>query len=162
MPFLRNILKDLVDKRLWPVALLLVGALVAVPVVLGRSGGDTAAPPPAPIADAAPGSAAAGSSVNRAAVSLDTEPSDRRHLDGKVRDPFSAPNVATKKAAPKTTTAADAAPAPVATSPTPSSPSSGSASAGAGATAASTGAGTSSGSTPSKPATTTPRPKTTK
>jgi hypothetical protein len=35
MSFLRNLVSDLVEKRLWPVALLLVGALVAVPFVLG-------------------------------------------------------------------------------------------------------------------------------
>src|SRR4051794_33346161 len=153
MPFLRNILKDLVDKRLWPVALLLVGALVAVPMALGRSPGDTAAPAPAPIADAATGSAAAGGTVSKAAVSLETESSDRRHLDGKVRDPFSAPKVATtRKAAPKAATTAAPAPAPAATSPSPSATTSGSGSG---------GTGPSSGSTPSKPRTTTPKPKTT-
>ena len=35
MSFLRNLVSDLVEKRLWPVALLLVGALVAVPFLLG-------------------------------------------------------------------------------------------------------------------------------
>ena len=38
MSFLRNLVSDLVEKRLWPVALLLVGALVAVPFVLGGGG----------------------------------------------------------------------------------------------------------------------------
>ncbi|MEA2320867.1 MAG: hypothetical protein QOD81_717, partial [Solirubrobacteraceae bacterium] len=33
MSFLRTIVRDLVERRLWPVALLLVAALVAVPVV---------------------------------------------------------------------------------------------------------------------------------
>ena len=37
MSILRNVWADLVGKRLWPVALLLVGALVAVPVLLGGS-----------------------------------------------------------------------------------------------------------------------------
>ena len=37
----RNIFNDLVDRRLWPVALALVAALVAVPVMLG--GGSSAA-----------------------------------------------------------------------------------------------------------------------
>ena len=35
MPFLKNIGHDLIEKRLWPVAVLLVLALVAVPVLLG-------------------------------------------------------------------------------------------------------------------------------
>jgi hypothetical protein len=45
MSFLRNLVSDLVDKRLWPVAILLVGALVAVPFLLGGGGSeaDTAA-----------------------------------------------------------------------------------------------------------------------
>jgi hypothetical protein len=42
MSFLRNLLADLVEKRLWPVAVLLVGALVAVPLVLGGGGGGSA------------------------------------------------------------------------------------------------------------------------
>ncbi len=43
MTFLRNLLADLVEKRLWPVALVLAGALVAVPFLLGGGGdaGDT-------------------------------------------------------------------------------------------------------------------------
>jgi hypothetical protein len=50
MSFLRNLVSDLVEKRLWPVALLLVGALVAVPFVLGGGGSEadtaaTATPP---------------------------------------------------------------------------------------------------------------------
>ncbi len=40
MKQLRDLISDIVDRRLWPVALGLVVALVAVPVVLGR-GGDT-------------------------------------------------------------------------------------------------------------------------
>jgi hypothetical protein len=52
----RNIWSDLVDKRLWPVALVLVVALVAIPVVLAKpapkgptartSEASTSAPPP--------------------------------------------------------------------------------------------------------------------
>lgn len=38
MSFLRNLVSDLVDKRLWPVAIVLVGALVAVPFLLGGGG----------------------------------------------------------------------------------------------------------------------------
>lgn len=35
MNFLKNVLSDLIEKRLWPVAIALVAALVAVPIVLG-------------------------------------------------------------------------------------------------------------------------------
>jgi hypothetical protein len=38
MSFLRNLLADLVDKRLWPLAVALLGALVAVPFLLGGGG----------------------------------------------------------------------------------------------------------------------------
>ena len=38
MKQLRDLISDIVDRRLWPVALGLVVALVAVPVVLGRCG----------------------------------------------------------------------------------------------------------------------------
>jgi hypothetical protein len=36
MTFLRNIGHDLIEKRLWPLALLLVAALIAAPIVLAR------------------------------------------------------------------------------------------------------------------------------
>jgi hypothetical protein len=46
--FVRELFSDLVERRLWPVALLLVGALVAVPVVLKKSpAGESAAKPSA-------------------------------------------------------------------------------------------------------------------
>ena len=117
MPLLRNVLKDLVDKRLWPVAVLLVAALVAAPVVLGRSGDD--APAPAPVTDPPAGSAAAtdaNGTAAKAAVTLDTDANERRHLDGAVRDPFRAPKAAAKKkakvkASAPTTTAPVAVPA---------------------------------------------------
>jgi hypothetical protein len=37
MTFLRSLVQDLIDKRLWPVAIVLVVAAVAVPVVLKKS-----------------------------------------------------------------------------------------------------------------------------
>jgi hypothetical protein len=47
--FVRNLLADLVAKRLWPVALVLACALVAVPVLLAR-GVDSGDPPIVPVA----------------------------------------------------------------------------------------------------------------
>jgi hypothetical protein len=44
--FLLDLWQDLQAKRLWPVAAVLVLALVAVPVVLSKS---SEAPPPAPV-----------------------------------------------------------------------------------------------------------------
>ena len=46
--FLSDLWADLREKRLWPVALLLLVALVAVPVVLAKPGAEPAPPPPAP------------------------------------------------------------------------------------------------------------------
>lgn len=45
MNFLKNVWADLVERKLWPVAVALVVALVAVPVVLGRGGGGESATP---------------------------------------------------------------------------------------------------------------------
>jgi hypothetical protein len=65
MSFLNVIISDLREKRLWPVALVLLAALVAVPVLLSGK------------------SSPAGS----AAVSLKGAPADA-HLTGHGRDPF--------------------------------------------------------------------------
>ena len=97
MSFLRNLLADLVEKRLWPVAAALVAALVAVPIMLGGGGGDasTAAPAAGAGAVAPPAADAPG----RAQVALETSPASDGH-DGRSRDPFVQRN------APKSTTAA--------------------------------------------------------
>ena len=44
--FLSDLWHDLLEKRLWPVAVVLLAALVAVPVVLSKSSEDAPAPPP--------------------------------------------------------------------------------------------------------------------
>ena len=91
MTFLRNVLHDLVEKKLWPIAVALVVALVAVPLVLAGGGGDkgsdaadvAAAPATSPNANATPAKGAAK------VVSLDTTVSDGPVTrPGKVRDPF--------------------------------------------------------------------------
>jgi len=92
--FLRNLGGDLVDKRLWPVALFLVLALIAVPVVLGRSSAP-AEPAGAPAATADPAleaakDGAAGALLPAdAAVSLQ-EPAagGARYRQGALRNPF--------------------------------------------------------------------------
>ena len=53
MTFFRDVWADLVDKRLWPVALALVVALVAIPVLLVQPAAEPKAPPPV-MADAGP------------------------------------------------------------------------------------------------------------
>ena len=52
---LRNVYDDLVERKLWPVALILVVALIAIPVVLSKPASEsTPAPAPADPDGAAP------------------------------------------------------------------------------------------------------------
>ena len=87
MSLLRNVLADLAEKRLWPVALLLAGALVAVPFVLGGSG---AAQDTGTAAAAATHGAAVPAS--RVRVSEDTEASTVAPATSK-HNPFTQPKV---------------------------------------------------------------------
>jgi hypothetical protein len=57
---LLDVWNDLRAKRLWPVALVLLAGLVAVPVVLSKKAEEPAVPPPAPAADTAEASKAEG------------------------------------------------------------------------------------------------------
>jgi hypothetical protein len=139
MSFLRNLLADLVEKRLWPVAVLLVGALVAVPVLLGggdAGSGDVAVAPAAP----ADTSGARAVRVSEDGEVLTVAPT------GAKRNPFTQP--VAKKAAAET----DAAPA---TTNEPQAPASGGSAGGATTdatpTAPSTGGTTTTPSTPSTP-----------
>jgi hypothetical protein len=153
----RNLIQDLVERRLWPVALLLAVALAAVPVVLGR-GGDEAASTAALPATPATGSPTPSEKVE---VTLDTGAPADRERPGAVRNPFKAPVTHTAKKTTKTTTTTASSPSatssdsassstPAAT-PTPSS-SSGAASSGS-PPSASPSRGTASGTakSPAKP-----------
>jgi hypothetical protein len=122
MSVLHSVWSDLVEKKLWPVAVALVLALVAVPMVVSAGGED-----PAPVAPVA----GAGVSEKPAPVSLDTTVSNKAKVRaGGVRDPFRQLRVpkpkAEKKAAASTVTPAAGAPtgvkpATVTPSSTPSS-----------------------------------------
>jgi hypothetical protein len=108
----RTILTDLVDRRLWPVALALLAALVAVPVMLG--GGSKASNPiPAdPIANAP---ATTGGSA-QAAISVSTPSTARQNRPGSVRNPFAQHKVKPTSDSitnPVPTTSAPAASTPV-------------------------------------------------
>jgi hypothetical protein len=108
MTFARALVRDLVDKRLWPVAVLLVAALVAVPLLLA-GGGSAGKPVPAAAIDADTSATALGSVP---AVELVGPPSVRSR-PGTVRDPFRRPKPKAVKASADTpppgtqTTAAD-------------------------------------------------------
>ena len=90
MSFLRNLVSDLVEKRLWPVAVLLVGALVAVPFLL--AGGTPAADPVATATATATTSTTPATTSTTIRVSEETTvstlvPSGARH------NPFEQPEV---------------------------------------------------------------------
>jgi hypothetical protein len=114
MNAVRGLLRDLVARRLWPVALLLIAAVVAVPIYLGKSSSNNDAT--APIA-----SAPATDKASKAAVTLEDTPADGTGR-GSVRNPFTQLHV------PKVTTPTPSAPSgstPAATTPDASGGSSG-------------------------------------
>jgi hypothetical protein len=116
MSAVRNLVNDLVDRRLWPVALALLGALVAVPMLLGGGSKAPASAPAAPLAAAA-GTAApnAQAAVALSQPSTSTNPTYR---PGPVRNPF-----AQHKVPAPATTNPSSAPAPSAPSVPSSAPS---------------------------------------
>lgn len=83
----RRVLRDLIDKRLWPIAAVLVAVMLALPLLIAGSSNDATAPTPfAAAAPATPGASAPaedGASVTR-----------RKQRAGKVRDPFFRPPTA--------------------------------------------------------------------
>jgi hypothetical protein len=131
MSLVRNVWNDLVEKRLWPVAIVLVIALVAVPVLITR--GQSTSTSAGVVATAAPAGPVAGTAVVSLAPSA-TGPTNR---PGKVRNPF-------------TQAAGPAAPSTVASTAPASSPS------GSGSTPSSGGGGTPTTPTTTAPTTTTP------
>jgi hypothetical protein len=89
MSFFKNVLHDLIEKRLWPVAIALVAALVAVPIVLGGSSSSTGSPATDVAAVTAPNGLANHRDVARGqVVSLEEQAAAKVQRTGKVRDPF--------------------------------------------------------------------------
>jgi hypothetical protein len=89
----RGILRDLVERKLWPIAVLLLVGAVAVPVYLGRSSAGDGATPPATNLQADAGKA------SKAAVKLDEDPTGDDDRPGGVRNPFKQLHVPKKAAA---------------------------------------------------------------
>jgi hypothetical protein len=82
-----NTWRQLVRRRLWPVAVLLLAGVVAVPVVLAKDPAPVVAPPPPPLEETTPAEEAA---TGEPVVAL-TEPGDssrRRRVLGARKDPF--------------------------------------------------------------------------
>ena len=90
MTLLRSIVSDLIEKRLWPVAVALGLALVAVPVVVGATGGE----PPVSGPQVAGLNPASG-----AVVRLAEAPTRGLARSGEDRNPFRQQKVATAPAA---------------------------------------------------------------
>lgn len=103
MKVIRSTIADLVERRLWPVAVLLAVALVAVPVVIARTGNSTEAtvsPEPA-----LPTTTDPASGTTRAAVAVEsTTSTPKLFRGGKVRDPFKSTGSSAKVTTPTTTT----------------------------------------------------------
>jgi hypothetical protein len=79
--YARNLWADLVDKRLWPFALVLLVAIVAVPIALSKSAPSTPQGPSVPPAAAV---------ANGAGVTLSNQPVAGT-VTGPSRDPFAEP-----------------------------------------------------------------------
>ncbi len=129
----RNMLKELVERKLWPIALVLIIALVAVPVLLTKKAPtDIVTPPSGPLPYS--------SGTTLPAISVQTTPGNSK-LPGKGRNPF------TPQEAAKTTTTTAVVP----TTTTTASAGTGTATVSAGGSSSSVG-GSSQGSAPASPA----------
>ena len=139
----RNMLKELVDRKLWPIALVLVIALVAVPVLLTKKAPtDIVTPPSGPLPYS--------SGTTLPAISVQTVPGNS-NLGGKGRNPFTPQHVA---ATSTTATVASVTTTPTTGGTTTSTGTTGVSSTGGSGTSSS---GSSAGSTPA-PTSTTPAP----
>ena len=136
----RNMLKELVDRKLWPIALVLIIALVAVPVLLTKKAPtDIVTPPTGPLPYS--------SGTTLPAISIQASPTNSK-LAGSGRNPFTPQHVATTTT---TTVAAVTTPSPSTGTDTTSTGSGTSSSTGSGA-GAPTAPTTSAPTTPVKPA----------
>ena len=112
MNLITNPLKALVKRRLWPVALLLIGALVAVPMTLAKS------PAPAPATPAAAPKGGSDETVAQPVVQLATTTAGdqrRRRVLGAAKDPFAPAPLPKAKKKKKKAKAAAAQATPTAT-----------------------------------------------
>jgi hypothetical protein len=132
MSVLSNMIKELRERKLWPIAILLIVALVAVPLLLSKKA-------PTNLVTQPTGGLPYSTGTALPAISVQTKPADSK-LAGRGRNPFSPQHLATTT----TTTTTTAVTAPTS---------------GASATTGSTGASTvSSGGESSTPSPVTPSP----
>jgi hypothetical protein len=105
---LRTAARDLIEKRLWPIAVLLIAALVAVPVLMSASGSD--APSTAPVVAPSPASTA-GTGADRP-ISVAEPVTIRRSRPGPVHDPFYDPPAAKSTSTSASTVSSPSTPSP--------------------------------------------------
>jgi hypothetical protein len=110
MNLITNTWRQLIRRRLWPIALLLVAALVAVPMKLKKSP-EPAAPVPAAAVAKAQQAEAESKPVVELQTASDTQAKKRRRVLGQAKDPFE-PAPLPKKKKHKAKAAATATPAP--------------------------------------------------
>lgn len=84
MSFFKNVLADLIEKRLWPVAIALVAALVAVPIVLGGSSDSSGTP----VAGVTPATASGAGTSQAEVVSLEEQAAGKVQRKGSLKNPF--------------------------------------------------------------------------
>jgi hypothetical protein len=148
MSMITDVWHELVRRRLWPLAVLLLGALVAVPFLLAKDPAPAPVPATTQLPQTGAGTAADETVTATPVVALaDAGAAPRRRVLGARKDPFQPAPAPKVKAAKKSVAATD-------------TPSAGS---GAGAGGASTGGGSTAGSgtsAPSSPATPAPAVKT--
>jgi hypothetical protein len=108
MTLITNTWRQLVRRRLWPIALLLVAALVAVPMKLAKSPAEAPAVPAATLAKAQQAEALS-KPVVELKVPAQTDGNSRRRVLGQSKDPFEPAPLPKKK---KAKAAAAATPEP--------------------------------------------------
>ena len=86
---LSNLWRQLVERRLWPVAVLLIAALAAVPLVLAKE--PEAEPAPAPQATTGESSSSELATAPIVALATDQDRNKRRKVLGKAKNPFAKP-----------------------------------------------------------------------
>jgi hypothetical protein len=154
MSFVKSILGDLREKKLWPVAAVLLVAVIAVPVVLSKGSSSSNLAPVAQLPSTGSGAAAAS---GLPAVSVSSVPSEGR-INGKGRNPFAQFGGSTSS----TGTTGSTAAATTAASGTPTASSGASSTSGSGTSSGGTGASgsgsSSSGTVSTPPSITNPTP----
>ena len=140
MSAITNVLRQLKERRLWPVAILLVAGLAAVPVVLAK---EPAAPVPAPPTTADNGAEDVLASQPIVAAAAPSDRAKRRKVLGSKKNPFAVGTTESASDTPASSDGSNTADDPQSGSQTPST---------GGTSTPSTGSPTTPTTTPGTPA----------